>query len=444
VLALVPLLRNRSEPVRVASEDLAIPIRPNLAYAAFLGLIAASLRRRTRLSWWIVVLLYFGPACLGSLAAGFTAPLLFISAAILLALLVVTIRARREFTAKLPPGNGWRALLTLVVGLTIAGGLGYLLVLAFPGTLHGTGEQAGWAVDHVFGGLGSPESLSIAGRPAGIVTFLCGLFGALAFLTATWVLFRPRRGSELITPAQEGQLRELLSATGERDSLGYFATRRDKAVIFSPSGKAAVTYRVVFGTSLASGDPIGDPEAWGPAIETWVAQARHNAWAPGVLGASEEGALAYQRAGLDALQPGDEAIIEVGDFDLDGGHARRAAGGAPGREAAGYRCRCRHRHPAAGAGRGLRAGRRLADTEDERGFSMALGRLGDPADGQCPGRGDRRARRAAGDPLARAVGSQGLSLDLMRRDRDSDNGLVEFMVVQLVQPRGGSASCASR
>src|SRR5262249_59407792 len=118
-----------------------------------------------------------------------------------------------------------------------------------------------------------------------------GLLGAFAFLAAAWMLFRPRRGSELITPAQEGQVRELLAAAGERDSLGYFATRRDKAVIFSPSGKAAIAYRVVFGTSLASGDPIGDSEAWPGAIDTWLAQARQFAWTPAVLGASEEGAL---------------------------------------------------------------------------------------------------------------------------------------------------------
>ena len=30
-------------------------------------------------------------------------------------------------------------------------------------------------------------------------------------------------------------------------------------------------------------------------------------------------------------------------------------------------------------------------------------------------------------------GSHGLSLDLMRRDRDSDNGLMEFMVIELLQ-----------
>src|SRR5215510_12991147 len=169
-LALVPLLRNRSEPVRAASEYLAIPIRPNLAYAAFLGLIAASLRRRTRLSWWIVVLLYFGPAFLGSLAAGFTKPVLFISAAILGVLLAVTIRSRREFTAKLPPGNGWRALVTLVAGLAIATGLGFLIVLAFPGTLRDEGDKLTWAANHVVGGLGNASALSITGHPPRVVT----------------------------------------------------------------------------------------------------------------------------------------------------------------------------------------------------------------------------------------------------------------------------------
>ena len=50
-------------------------------------------------------------------------------------------------------------------------------------------------------------------------------------------------------------MRELLSRFGEQDSLGYFALRRDKSVIWSPTGKACVAYRVVSGVMLASGDP---------------------------------------------------------------------------------------------------------------------------------------------------------------------------------------------
>ncbi len=40
-------------------------------------------------------------------------------------------------------------------------------------------------------------------------------------------------------------MRRLVLQSGERDSLGYFATRRDKSVIFSSDRKAAVTYRAL-------------------------------------------------------------------------------------------------------------------------------------------------------------------------------------------------------
>ena len=69
-------------------------------------------------------------------------------------------------------------------------------------------------------------------------------------------------------------LSRLLAEYGERDSLGYFATRRDKSAVFSPNGRAAVTYRPVAAVSLASGDPVGDPDAWDGAIEAWLAEAR--------------------------------------------------------------------------------------------------------------------------------------------------------------------------
>ena len=60
-------------------------------------------------------------------------------------------------------------------------------------------------------------------------------------------------------------IRELLARHGRADSLGYFALRRDKSVVFSASGKAAVAYRVLAGVALASGDPLGRRRgvAWG-------------------------------------------------------------------------------------------------------------------------------------------------------------------------------------
>jgi lysyl-tRNA synthetase class 2 len=81
------------------------------------------------------------------------------------------------------------------------------------------------------------------------------------------------------------------------------------------------------------------------------------------------------------------------------------------------------------------------DTETERGFSMALGRLGDPADGDClmveavfPA--DQRQPGPAGDVAGILSfvpwGRDGYSLDVMRRNPQADNGITEFMVTHML------------
>ena len=121
-----------------------------------------------------------------------------------------------------------------------------------------------------------------------------------------------RPGSHRWTPSR---IRQLLAKYGDRDSLGYFALRDDKSVIWSPTGKSCIGYRVVSGVMLASGDPLGDPEAWPGAIQAFLDQAARHAWAPAVMGCSELGAEIWCREGdLTALELGDEAIVNVADF----------------------------------------------------------------------------------------------------------------------------------
>ena len=62
----------------------------------------------------------------------------------------------------------------------------------------------------------------------------------------------------LLSPDQEAALRAVLARHGRHDSLGYFALRRDKSVVWSRTRKAAVAYRVVSGVALASApDKLG-------------------------------------------------------------------------------------------------------------------------------------------------------------------------------------------
>src|SRR5207244_1500676 len=69
----------------------------------------------------------------------------------------------------------------------------------------------------------------------------------------------------------------------------------------------------------------------------------------------------------------------------------------------------------------------------ERGFSMALSRLGDPTDGDCVMVTAHQNGALRGLLNFVPWGRDGLSLDLMRRDRGSDNGLNEYMIVKLIQ-----------
>ncbi|MEV8592542.1 bifunctional lysylphosphatidylglycerol synthetase/lysine--tRNA ligase LysX [Streptomyces sp. NPDC052012] len=432
LLALVPSLRTLLRPVVDVLELLLVPVSANLAYAVFLFLLAAATGARKKVAWWLVVV-YLALLLLADvlgMAAGLYADSIpsFVVCALALGLLVL---ARREFYAASRPAAVRRALAVLAAGLALAVLVGWGLVALFPGSLP-AGQRLPWAANRVFGGLISGGTFD--GSPPRSLSFLLGLFGALALLNAAATLFRSQRLEAALHGDEEARIRALLRAYGEQDSLGYFATRRDKAVVFSPSGKAAVTYRVEAGVCLASGDPVGDREAWPHAVAAWLDVARRHAWTPAVMGASEEGARAFVRAGLGALQLGDEAVLHVPDFDLDGRDMRVTRQAVNRVRRTGARCRVR-RHATLTEDEMRQIVDKAdawRDTETERGFSMALDRLGDPADGDC-----LLVEALAADGRLLALlsfvpwGRDGISLDLMRRDREAPNGVTEFMVAEL-------------
>ncbi|NAS23466.1 DUF2156 domain-containing protein [Herbidospora sp. NEAU-GS84] len=445
-IAIVPPLREMARPLTALVDDFAVPLTPNLAYAAFLGLLAGALARRKRVAWRLLVLLLAFSVLLSVIATPLVAiaPMaeipdqgrllseVLVSGAIALILIGYLWWGRAEFFAKTQPASFRKATATLIALLGVSYVVGFLLTIFFPGDLMRS-ARAIWVLSRVLGGVIEVEDY---GHPPAWVAFLIGLMSAVALLVAFGVLFRSQRQRAVLAPGDEERLRALL---GERDSLAYFATRRDRSVIFSPSGKAAVSFRVVNGVTLAGGDPLGDPEAWDHAIKAWIGQAREFGWTPAAIGCGAEGARAYQRAGLKVLELGDEAVIEVKRFSLQGREMRGVRQAANRVERAGYQLRVRRHGDIAPEEMRLISRRADAwrDTETERGFSMALGRLGDPLDANCV-LVESLSRDGDEAALLSFVpwGERGLSLDLMRRDRTAENGLVEFMVAGLVRNAG--------
>ncbi|MGW4479813.1 bifunctional lysylphosphatidylglycerol synthetase/lysine--tRNA ligase LysX [Rhodococcus triatomae] len=439
--SLSPVIRYLIRPVRVYIDDYYFDAPDtSFAWALVLGLLAAALASRKRIAWWLltIYLALLALANVGQAVDGGDVNAI-VACLVHLALVGLLVAARPQFYTRVRRGAAWRALGTLVAGLAIGTLLGWALVEMFPGTLP-QNQRFLWALNRVTA-LAFLDPEQFDGRPHGFVTTLLGLFGALALLAAIVVLFRSQRSNNALTGTDESALRGLLATSGGDDSLGYFATRRDKAVVFAPSGKAAITYRVEVGVCLASGDPIGDAEAWPHAIDAWLDLAETYGWTPAVMGAGEAGATAYDRAGLTVLQLGDEAILHTRGFDLTGRDMRqvRQAVNRVHKQGVTVRIR-RHRDvPPEDMARVIALADEWRDTETERGFSMALGRLGDPADGDCLlveaiGPGDDRSDGAGtvfGILSLVPWGANGVSLDLMRRNPNSPNGTVELMVTEL-------------
>jgi lysyl-tRNA synthetase class 2 len=419
----------------------------SFAWAFVLALLAAALAARKRIAWWILVGYMVAAVVwnVGSLVTsthsvmddiGEVIGLVFHIAAILSLVL-----ARNEFWAKVRRAALVKAAATLVAGMAIGTLIGWALLELFPGSL-AREDRFLYALNRVSAFAGAASD-SFSGHPHVFVNALLGLFGALALMVTAIVLFRSQRADNALTGEDESAIRGLLELFGKNDSLGYFATRRDKAVVFAPNGRAAITYRVEVGVCLASGDPVGDPKAWQQAIQAWLALCQTYGWAPGVMGASSTGAEAFRQAGLNALQLGDEAILYPDTFRLSGPDMRAVRQAVTRARRAGATVRIR-RHRDLGSEEMAQVMARAEawrDTESERGFSMALGRLGDPADGDCLL--VEAVQSAAGKDEVVAMlslvpwGTNGASLDLMRRSPQSPNGSIELMVSELCMQSEG-------
>lgn len=341
-----------------------------LVTGVLLMLLATGLKRRKRRAWQLAVA---------------TAALLTVShlglrhalgaGLVSLALLIALIATRRHFIALPDPVTGrWRAV-RVFLQLALAGvAINFVLLSVALGS-SSVGDrlvQSTLALVGVSGPVTFPalwlEDLSAA---VGL------LFGIAAVLLAAYFLLRSAEPAPELTDDEIERLRGLL---GERDSLGYFALRRDKFVVFSKSGKAAVTYRVIAGVALCSADPLGDPEAWPGAIEEYLDVCRRYAWTPAAMGCSEPGATVWARFGLEVLEIGDEAVVDTDTFTLEGRVMRGVRQAVSRTKRAGYTARIRKAEDLSPGEldelRALAATWRGTDTE--RGFSMALGRMGDP------------------------------------------------------------------
>lgn len=432
VISTLPLVRRRFERVTNVFTPFGVEVASNviaLAVGFSLLYLAGQLVRRRRLAWFVAVLLFGASTVVNILRVhhGY--------AAVYSVLMVVLLALSREqFTAPGDPPTLFEFLRFVPWYLfgVFAYGLSALYLersnldpaLTFGGALQtvalgifgidGPYEYTRSAFDWFY-----PTSLLVIG--------LGGLVWALV------LLFRP-----IIARPEEGrsswhEASEILRLHG-RDSLDHFALRDDKLFFFSSDNRAFIAYTYLGRHALVSGDPIGEPASCVRVIDEFLDMCAERAWGVAFLAVRESDRQLYLDRGLHTVYLGDEAIVRCRGFSLDG-RRWKSIRQSSGRVARTYRFVWM---PETEAGPELIAelnsiSRRWRGKAPERGFTMTLSQDiegTNPAFMLCiamdendhPG-GFLRVVPIHGD-------DPGYTLDVMRRDPETPNGMTEFLLTR--------------
>jgi lysyl-tRNA synthetase class 2 len=256
-------------------------------------------------------------------------------------------------------------------------------------------------------------------------------------LAASYVVFRPLAAPRALPGAKaRAAAAELVRAHGT-DTLSFFKLRADKHYFFARDGRAFVGYRIENGVLLLSGDPVGPRHAFRDLLAELRAFADSRGLKLGAVGASEAMCCLYEELGMRAIYLGDEAIVELAEFSLEGRAIRKVRQSVSRLSKAGYAAELHEvgtlaASVVAEAESVIESGR---DGAPERGFSMAMDSLrGQNAEDTLV----VLARDA--DGAIRGVlhfvpcyGRATVSLSFMRRDPGTPNGLTEFLVVRAIE-----------
>ncbi len=266
------------------------------------------------------------------------------------------------------------------------------------------------------------------------------LIEVAGLISIAYVIFRPIAAPKALpSAATREQAAELVRAHGT-DTLSFFKLRADKQYFFSQDRSAFVGYRIENGVLLLSGDPVGPPEAVPALMAELRSFTRDRGLKLGAVGASERMRPLYDEFGLHTIYLGDEAIVDLERFSLQGRPIRKVRQSVTRLSKAGYTAEL---HELADLDPGtvakveavLERGRQGAP---ERGFSMAMDSLTGEETLVVLARDEHDAIRGVLH-FVPCFGRPTMSLSFMRRDPDTPNGLTEFMVAraaELLKERG--------
>jgi lysyl-tRNA synthetase class 2 len=396
-------------------------------------LVARGLARRKRRAWNITIIILV----LNVTAELFRIHIHFIQLIVNLSLVAILVIFRKEFYAVSDPTTKRQPLIIFfrILSLTIFSGI-FLIYFRHGNQLIGNPNFIDVLQTVLQGLVGVSGPIEFTSTTvSNTVDNTLGALGIFTIILPLWLYFRRVRPITKVTSEDLEEIKELIKHDTDQDSLGYFATRKDKSVVWTENRKAGIAYRVQGGVMLASGDPFGEFSLWPDAINEFLKIAREHAWTPGVMGCSDRGGEVWvEHAEMIAIDIGDEAIIKVSEFTLEGRPMANVRQMINRIARKGYTTTT-----AKWADVDSETKNRLRKLAEEwrygvaeRGFSMSMDRFGEDEDHNTCITIAYLGGEIKGLLYFVPWTTDGLSLDRMQRERGTDAGVNELMIADTV------------
>jgi len=254
----------------------------------------------------------------------------------------------------------------------------------------------------------------------------------LVFAYLLFLLFRPHRPPSEYTWEDEETARALLEDFGS-DSFAYFNTRKGKSYFFL-SDRCFLAYQVVGGMAVISADPIGPEDLFYQLLTDFKVYCARMGWRMAGVGQTDRTSELFRHLGLNVFKLGEEAIIDVTRFTLEGremrklrqsvNHIERGGIGVEFMFNAGIPAHVRHELQ--------EISRTWRGDNPEAGYSMGLGRLLSVSDPDC-------LLSLANDDDSKPTGFQywvpmyphlGYSLDVTRTKLTAPRPLSDYLIAK--------------
>ena len=396
--------------------------------------LARGLKRKKRRAWNLAIVI----VAINLLSDLFRFHRHPIQVALSVALLLTLALFKDEFYAKSDPTTRWRPFLGFILAFPALCVMGLILIyFRHSDSLIGSPSFNQVLITVLAGMVGLTGPVQFASdHVTNTVGFTLGTFGVFTFLLPLWLYLRRVKDVDQYSAPDLFDLQQILLKDQFADSLSYFATRRDKKIIWSDNRKAGLAYRVENGVVLASGDPFGEFSLWPEVIDKFLNQAAEFAWTPAVVGCTDRaGEVWIEKTKMLAIDIGDEAVVMVDDFTLEGRSIKNVREMVKKVVRLGYTTQtCKVSE--------LTEGERMQLIDhahdwrygaSERGFSMALDRFLDERDSNSVIAVAKKGAEIMAFLHFVPWGANRLSLDRMQRSRESASGVNEALIAESIE-----------